>query len=309
VNTLIILLANENALGRIVVAIVASTLIFGIFSLVRGIKYRKSDEGKLHRKINKKKSALSHISKYESQKEFINKDLIDEKKKELYGEIENDIFHYKLNTNKEYIQLKKLNKQGILDDASFNQAVKKIKKSLIKKTDDKIKTLELDNGEKITFKQILKNTIKNSTLLSHLDLYNDQMLFSGENVYYISENKIKNIYTIRKYENGLVFAQQKNVISFGDILLESKKVLNNELINILSFCSVRMKGNKVVQVYWIKKGQTLNKKNIEIYQKNKNNRTFSDLVFINSEKSKDGFHFANMYGSLAIIRTKNGKVR
>jgi hypothetical protein len=309
---LLILKMNDNTWANVFVTCVGFFIIITILKIVRYIKYNKSEEKKLHRKIDKKKSALSHLSKYESQKDFVNKDLIDRKKKELYGNIENDIFRYKLKTNKEYIQLKELNKQGILDDGAFNQAVINIKKSIHKIPEENTEIVRLANGQNLEvkpfLKNTLKNTLKNSTLLSHLDLYNEELLVTKENLIYISNNKIKNVYTTREYENGLVFAQQKNLISFGDILLKPNKDYNNELLEILPFCSVRIKKDRVVEVYWIKKGKTLNKKNIKIFQKIKNKRTLNDLVFVNSKKSKDGFHFMNLYGTLVIARTKNGKI-
>ena len=307
-TTILILEMNDNAWGRIIVAGVASFIIFGIVGIARQVKYSKSEEGKLHRKIDKKKSALSQLSKYGNQNDFINKDLIDKKKKELYGEIENDVFRYKLSTNKEYIQLKELNKQGVLDDDAFNQAVNNIKTSIDKIPVDNTETIKLDNGQNLEVKPYLKNTLKNSKLIWPLDIYNDQIVRSGNNLYYISDNTIKFIYQERSYNNGLIFGQQRNIISQGDILLNPKREFENEIIEVLSFCSVRIKKNKVNQVYWVKKGKTLNKKTIEIYQKNKNKNTFNDLVFIDSVKAKDGFHFANLNNSLKVIKTKNGKV-
>lgn len=299
---------NDNAWGRIIVAGVASFIIFGIIGIVRNIKYSKSEEGKLHRKIDKKKSVLSQLSKYENQEDFVNKDLIEKKKKELYGEIEGDILRYKLNTNKEYIQLKELKKQGILDKKTFNQAVNNIKKSIDKLPEDDTEIIYLDSGKHLKVKPYLKNTFKNSKLISGLDTYNEQIVRSRENLYYISDNKITNVYQERSYDNGLIFGQQRKIISHGDILLNPEKEFENEIIDVLSFCKVRIKKNKVNQVYWIKKGKTINKKTIEIYQKKKNKTTFNDLVFVNSVKAKDGLHFANFYGTFKILKTKNGKI-
>ncbi|MFV9552532.1 hypothetical protein [Algibacter sp. PT7-4] len=307
-TTLLILEMNDNAWGRIIVAGVASFIIFGIVGIVRHIKYSKSEEGKLHKKIDKKKSALSQLSKYKNQKDFVNKDLIDRKKKELYGEIEDDIFRYKLNTNKEYIQLKELKKQGILDNEAFNEAVNNIKKSIDKIPEENNEIITLDNGENLEVKPYLKNTLKNSKLISNLNTYNEQVVRSGKNLYYISDNTIKNVYQERVYDNGLIFGQQRNIISYGDILLNPEQQFDNDIIDVLSFCKVRIKKNKVNQVYWVKKGKTINKKTIELYQKNKNKITLNDLVFIDSVKAKNGFHFANLYGSFKVIKTKNGKV-
>lgn len=307
-TTLLILEMNNNIWGRIIVLGVTSFIIFGIVGLVRHIKYSKSEKGKLHKKIDKKKSALTKLSKFESQKNFINKDLIDRKKKELYGDIENDILHYELNTNKEYIQLKEFNKQGILNDDAFNQAVNNIKNSIYKISKKNTESIKLDNGQNLEVKPYLKNSLKNSKLISHLDLYNEQIVRSGNNLFYILDNTIKFVYQERSYDNGLVFAQRRNIINHGDILLNPKRKFENEIIEVLPFCSVRIKNNKVNQVYWIKKGKTINKKSIEIYQKNKNKRSYNDLVFVDSVKAKDGFHFVMLYGSLEVFNIKNGKI-
>lgn len=299
---------NDNALGKIFAAGVVGGLLFLLVQIYRNIKYSKSEEGKLHKKLDKKKTALSQISKYESTDGFVNKDLIEAKKKELAKEIEDDIILYQLKTNKEYIELQNLKKQGILDIASFNQAVEKIKDNLKEKPNDKIRFIELENGERLKVEQYFKGTLKNAKLLSHLDQYENNLVKSGDLILEISNNKIKNIFKEREYENGFLIAQQKSTISNGDRILKPVKEFQYDLIKVLPFCAIRINKNVVLQVYWIKKGKTLNKKNIEIYQKDRDKRSFGDLVFIDSNEAKNGFHFLTIYGSFSILKTKSGKI-
>lgn len=299
---------NDNALGKMIVAGVAGGLLVLFVQIYRHIKYSNSKEGKLHKKLDKKKTVLSQISKYESTDDFVNKDLIEAKKKELTKEIEEDIILYKLNTNKEYIELQNLKKQGILDSNSFNQAVEKIKENLKEKPNDKIRFIELENRELLKVEQYFKDTLKNAKLLSHLDLFEKTLIKSRDLILEISNNKIKNIFKEREYENGFLIAQQKSTISNGDRILKPVKEFQYDLIKILPFCAIRINKNVVSQVYWIKKGKTLNKKKIEIYQKDRDKKSLGDLVFINSNEAKNGIHILSIYGSFSILKTKGGKI-
>lgn len=291
---------KDNAWGEIIVAVVSVIIIFGIISIVRYIRYRKSEEGRLRRKVNKKKSALTQLSKYGNRKSFVNGDLIDRKKRELHEQIEDDILHYKLNTNAEYVQLKELKKKGVLDNETFNQAVFKIKSKLEIKTNGKLKKIQLENGTNINI-QIKLNTFKNDI---EEDFYIEKLssLLSKEN------NKIHINYFIERFDNQFLIAMKNIDLSIGDMIIENKNIVANEVVKLNSNRSIKIYKNKISHLFWFYTGKTFSLKKIEIHQKNEINYRKNDLVFIDNKKAKDNIYFAFVSPDnyFAIIKTKNG---
>lgn len=299
--------SNSDWLLNGIINIIGILVIIFIKQLYENYKFNKSEEGKLEKKIKKRNKSITQISQIEKSDKTVNKDLFKAKKLELEKEIKKDIIEYQLNTNDEYIELEKLKKQGKIDNEAFHEAVENIKATFTNNRNN-FEIIELDNGISLKVEPYSNMNLINAKLLNHIDKFENQLVKSGKSYFEIANNKIKNIFQERGYENGFLVAQKKSVISVNDRVLKPLKKFNYQFLRLMPNCAVRINDNIITQVYWIKKGKTLTNKVVEIYQKDSLNRSFGDLVFINSMKARNGLHLVLYFGSLLLFKTENGKI-
>jgi hypothetical protein len=180
-----------------------------------------------------------------------------------------------------------------------------------RKQDLNIKRIQLADK---TNAEIVMNPNQNSISLGNSVLINQRLtdlnfIETDYNYYELQDGVIQNILFKRNYkifDNNITVKQKWKTINIDDIVLNSKKALEDGRYKINFNIGIGIKENRICSKYYIIFCETNYRKHrIEIWCRNSRVFSTGDLVFENEKPASDGKYWISLVKS---IKVKNGKL-